>query len=315
MKEKAFAGMACAGLVAASLAVVARLQPHLAAEAHDAKEADDLYTLPPPAELRAATLGWNAAAVDLLWTTLLVEYGTHWSSHREFRDVPLYADAILALEPTFAPLYRYIDTLLAYRPLVGTEDDVRLARAYLERGTRERPDDEHVWAEYGQFTAFIAPSFLHDAAERAAWRTTGAEALGHAVELGADADDALAAASLLDSASARPQAIHFLERAYAIAPTGSEVSEALGARLAALQASAIRDAMDRAQAAFEARREREMPYEESALYRLLGPRVSVARCAGIERADDPACVRNWGAIGGGDGALSEDPRGPSAGSP
>jgi hypothetical protein len=303
-------------VLAAGGAAIARVQPRLAAAAHDAKEGDELYVLPPPAQLRTSTLGWEAATVDLLWATLLVEYGTHWASHREFVDVPRYADAILELEPTYAPLYRYIDTLLAYRPLQGTEDDVRLARAYLERGTRERPDDARLWAEYGQFMAFIAPSFLRDDADRVAFRMAGAEAIGHAVELGADADDALAAATLLDRAGVRSQAIGFLERAYALAPEGSDVHDAIGARLTALQASALRDATDAAQAAFEVRRKREMPYVTRARYRLLGPLVDPARCAGLAAAGEPGCARDWtAALTPATAEVSGGARESSAGSP
>ena len=105
-------------------------------------------------------LGWDAATVDVLWAKLLVEYGTHFSEHREFTEIPRYVDAILELEPNYEPLYKYVDTMLAYRPMQGTESDVRLARAYLERGTRELPQDPRMWLRYGQFIAFIAPSFL-----------------------------------------------------------------------------------------------------------------------------------------------------------
>jgi hypothetical protein len=192
-----------------------------------------------------------------------------------------------------------------------------MARAYLERGTRERPDDARVWVEYGQFLAFIAPSFLTDAAEIKAWRKQGAEALGHAVEIGADADDALAAAALLDTAGVRSQAIRFLEHAYAITPPDSEVHETVGQRLASLQASARRDAADAQQAAFEARRRREMPHVPRSLYRLLGPRADPSRCAGPSSPADAACARDWiGALEEpASSDVSDDELGSFAGSP
>jgi hypothetical protein len=274
---------------------VARTQPGLARTVHAIKERDDVYVLPPPAELHAWTLGWDAAAVDLLWAKLLVTYGIHWSEHREFRDVPRYADAILALEPSYAPLYKYIDTMLAYRPMQGTEDDVRLARAYLERGTRERPQDAALWMERGQFVAFIAPSFLHADADRDEWRKAGAEAIGHAVELGADADRALTAATLLTSAGATEEAVRYLERAYAFTehPSMSDVHEALGRRLAALEASAMVDAADATARAIGARWQREMPFVTRDRYLLLGPVVDAARCSGVAAAGDAECARDW----------------------
>ncbi|MBV9949143.1 MAG: hypothetical protein JOZ69_20005 [Myxococcales bacterium] len=281
-------------LVLAALGV-ARTQPALAAKVRTVKEKDEVYALPPPAELRAATLGWDAAAVDLLWAKLLVEYGIHWSEHREFRDVPRYVDAILAIEPTYAPVYRYVDTMLAYRPLQGTEDDVRRARGYLERGTRERPDDARVWMQYGQFIAFIAPSFLHDDAEREEWRKDGATAIGRAVELGADADGALTAASLLTRAGETRAAIRYLDRAYALTASSGdpELHERIGRQLALFEAREQRDAADAVQRAVDERWQRELPGVSRQTYLLLGPAADPARCAGLRGARDPACARDW----------------------
>ena len=186
---------------------VASLQPRLARTVHEVKERDDVVAFPPPAELHIAVLGWDAAVVDMLWAKLLVEYGMHFSEHRDFTEIPRYIDAILELEPTYAPLYKYVDTMLAYRPMQGTEQDVRLARGYLERGTRERPEDPNVWLTYGQFIAFIAPSFLTVDAEKDAWRKDGALAMAHAAELGADQDEAISAASMLTRAGATREAI------------------------------------------------------------------------------------------------------------
>jgi hypothetical protein len=274
---------------------VARLQPRLAATAHELKEAGDVYPLPPPSELHAATLGWDAAAVDLLWSNLLVDYGTHWTEHRDFLQTPKYADAILELEPTYAPLYRYIDTMLAYRPLQGTDDDVRKARAYLERGTRERPEDRDLWMQYGQFTAFIAPSFLHDPAEIARWREDGASAMGRAVELGGDAERALTAASMLTQAGATQAAIGYLEHAYAFTehPSMASVHEAIGRRLAALETNGMRQAADAEAREIDERWQSELPFLSRDQYLMLGPSVDPLRCAGLGAANDPACVRDW----------------------
>jgi hypothetical protein len=285
-----------AGLLLAAAALgVARTQPRLAQTVRAIKERDDVYLLPPPAELHAATLGWEAAAVDLLWAKLLAEYGTHWADHREFRDTPKYVDAILELEPDYAPIYKYVATMLAYRPLQGTEEDVRKARTYLERGTRERSRDARVWMEYGQFLAFIAPSFLREDADREAWRKDGATAIGRAVELGADAERALTAATLLTRAGATEEAIRYLQRAYAFTehPSMNEVHEAIGRRLGALQASAMRDAADAAARTINGRWQQELPYIARDQYLLLGPKVDVPRCSGRAATDDPACAHDW----------------------
>jgi hypothetical protein len=272
------------------------LQPRLARTAHELKESGDVYSLPPPAVLHAATLGWDAAVVDLLWSDLLIDFGTHWAEHREFLETPRFADAILEIEPTYAPIYRYIDSMLAYRPLQGTVNDVREARAYLERGTRERPQDQDLWMEYGQFIAFIAPSFLTDHDEIARWRKEGAEAMGHAVELGGQPDRALTAATMLSSAGASQAAVEYLERAYEFteAPSMTSVHEAIGRRLAALQAIGVRDAADATARAIDERWQAELPYVSRDRYLVLGPEVDAPRCAGLAGANDPACVRGFG---------------------
>jgi tetratricopeptide (TPR) repeat protein len=267
---------------------VGRLQPGLAKTVHSVQERDDVYVLPPPAQLRAATLGWQAAAVDLLWSDLLVQYGTHFGEHRDFTNIPKYVDAILELEPDYAPVYRYVSTMLAYRPMQGTEADVRQARAYLERGTRERPDDAKLWLEYGQFIAFIGPGFLKDEKEGEAWHRTGAEAIGRSVELGEDADRALSAASLLTRAGANDEAIRFLEHAYEMTQ-----SEEIGRKLAALQGKAFVEAADGAARKISERWRQEMPFAPRDRYLLLGPAADPSLCAGVTSATTARCARDW----------------------
>ncbi len=289
-------------LFALSAAGVALTQPRLARTAHEVKERDDVVALPSPVELHAAVLGWDAAAVDLLWSNLLVQYGMHSSEHRDFTEIPRYLDAILELEPDYAPVYAYVDTLLAYRPIQGTEDDARRARAYLEQGTRVRPEDPRVWTKYGQFLAFLAPSFLSRPEERAAWRKDGAEAIGHAVELGADADQALSAASMLSGSGATDQAIRYLEHAYSFTehPMMREMHERIRRKLDELQGYALREAADEAIRSVETRRQKEMPYLSRDLYLLLGPAADPARCAGVAASDEGErggdCARSWSTI-------------------
>jgi hypothetical protein len=296
-------------LMASGAAGVAAIQPRLARTVHMVKEDYDLVVFPPPAQLHAAVLGWDAAAVDLLWAKLLVEYGTHFSEHRDFLEIPRYIDAILELEPTYWPVYNYADTMLAYRPMQGTESDVRLARRYLERATRESPEDWRVWLKLGKFMAFVGPSFLTDRDELQAWRKDGALAIERAVELGADADETLAATSILGKAGATREAIRYLEKAYAFTrhPAMREIHEGIGKRLEALSSVAVRDAADTAEQAIEARWKRELPAVPLDQYLLLGPVVDVAHCAGTTAPDDKACARSWADVTGEPGSPEGSP--------
>ena len=289
------ATLVAAGLLVAGVAGVGSLQPGLAKTAHEVKEVGDVYPFPPPAQLHAATLGWDAAVVDMLWAKLLVEVGTHWSEHRDFVEVPAYADAILELDPRYRPLYKYIGTMLAYRPMQGTEDDIRKARAYLERGLKEWPDDSDLWMNYGSFIAFLAPSFLKDPEETKQWRADGAAAMGHAVELGGDADRALAAASILTKGGATKAAISYLERAYAFTehPSMAVLHEAIGKRLIELEAQGSLVDADRVAKAINARWQAELPFLSRDRYLLIGPVVDAPRCAGVAAASDAECAHDW----------------------
>ena len=187
--------------------------------------------------------------------------------------------------------------------------DVRLARTYLERGTRALPQDAQMWMRYGQFIAFVAPSFLKDPAETKEWRRDGAEALEHAVELGAEPDQALVATSMLTKAGATREVIAYLEKAYAFSehPAMREIHEAIGKRLEALSATTRRDAADAAERAIDARWARELPAVSRGDFVLLGPVADVARCAGTSAAGDVACARSWDEVTGEPGSPASSP--------
>ncbi len=285
-----------AGLVAALVVVsalgVARTQPRLARLAHDVKEKDEVYSLPPPAQLRVFVLGYDAAAVDLLWAKLLVEFGIHWHDKREFHADP-YIDAILYLEPTYDRIYRFADTLLCYHPLHGTEADARKTRAILERGTRERPWDFEVWQEYGQFSAFLGPGFLTsaDTAEKDRWRRDGALAMARAADLGAPSSGALIAATMLDRYGEHNAAVEALTRQYAADDDPDDRAE-IAAKLARLEATDLFTPERKAMETLESLRAdwRFLPTTD---FLLLGPFVEADRCVGPASVDDPVCDRDW----------------------
>lgn len=299
-----------AGLVGALLLVsalgVARTQPRLARTAHEVKEKDEVYALPPPAQLKAFVLGYNAAAVDLLWAKLLVEFGLHWHEKRDFHPDP-YIDAILYLEPTYDRIYRFADTLLCYHPLHANEADARKTRAILERGTRERPWDFEVWQEYGQFSAFLGPGFLPEgaAAERERWRRDGALAMMKAVDLGAPSSGALIAATMLDRSGERTAAIASLKRSYAYNEDPEERAE-IARKLARLQASEGFAAEEKAMATIEAIGKNDWPFLTKTQLLLLGPFPDPALCAGAASADNPGCARDWDTLVG-SGAAAPPP--------
>ena len=275
--------------VAAALGITL-VQPSLATSAHKGRQQDDVFLLPPPTQLRAMTLGYHAAATDLLWAKLILEYGLHWQEKRPFPDSIRYMDAIIAIEPDFPTLYDFLDTILVYPPPPGgTEADARNARRYLERGTLERPYDANVWLHYGQFIAFLAPSFLKDKEEIELWRLDGARALAHAVELGADAQRSLAASTILGKAGERKATIEHLQRAYALTDD-PEMREQFLMKLRVLQADAESEvSISLVDLEWKTR----FGFLSRSATLLLGPRRGATACAGPSSYQQRGCARDW----------------------
>lgn len=270
---------------------IALVQPGLATSVHSVKQRDDAFILPPPNQLRALTLGYRAAATDILWAKLILEYGVHWQEKRAFPDVPRYVDGILALEPDFPSVYDFVDTILLY-PMAGvsaTEADARVVRGYLERGTRERPYDAKLWVHYGQFVAFIGPMYLSDKAEGERWRHDGAMALAHAVEIGADAQRSLAASTLLGRAGDMQAQIDHLERSYAMTDDQA-MREQILRKLHALQADA---ASERSISFVDRELRGRYAFMPRGVGLLVGPWRSVISCAGPASYERPGCARDW----------------------
>ena len=278
--------------VGLSVAAIAQVQPALARTTHLVKERDDLYALPPPEELRALTLGYRSAVVDLLWTKMLVEYGTHHEEKRPFPDGAHYLDAMIALEPDFRSVYRYADTLLFYHP--GPEpdaSDVNLIRKYMNLAFENRPFDGDLYMQYGQFIAFTAPS-VEPAGERERMRAEGARLMTRGVELGAETDRILSVATMLDHSGARAAAIDGLRRSYAL--TDDPVTrEEIAARLASLEGTAQRDEAERAMKRVEGRWRQDFSFLSRGEYLLTGPVVDPLACVGPTRSTRPECALDW----------------------
>jgi len=289
MKRDAAFAIAMAALGAAGVALT---QPSLANGIHAAKEREDVYLFPPPAQLETATLGYRAATVDMIWVKLRVEYGMHFMEKRPFPDVVHYLDAILQLEPDFPPIFKYVDAMVCYHEPGGTEEDARTTRAYLERGIAARPNDHEVWLHYGQFLAFMAPSYLTSKEEIDRWRAEGAAALARAVELGDDPSRSLAAANLLNEQGARDAAVKALERAYALTDD-AQTREGIMAKLASLHADDVRERAKEDVGFIENKWKSRWPFVKRGTALMLGPAPDPLACAGPKGQRDPQCAMDW----------------------
>ncbi len=287
-------GWASALLVLAVLlcaSAIGIVQPRLANVQKHVKR-DDILVLPPPEQLRAMTFGYRTVGADLFWAKLLIEHGLHWDERRAFPDMPTYIDAILALDPDHPIIYDFVDTLLLFVPNGATEDDARLARSYLERGTKQRPSDPNIWLRYGEYVAFLGPSFIKDPAVADQWRKDGAFALAHAVELGADPDRALAATSMLSKAGERKATIRYLRRAYALTDN-PETRRQIRLKLEKLNATIESEDAEAAVEAVEYEWRFRYPFVSRSATLLLGPHRDPAACAGPSAEGQKGCPRDW----------------------
>jgi hypothetical protein len=278
--------------VAIAALAIGRVQPALAHTTHLVKESDDLYALPPPDELRALTLGYRSAAVDLLWAKMLIEYGSHHEEKRAFADVRNYLDAMIALEPDYRQPYRFADTLLFYKPGPAPDaKDIEAVRVYMNRAFQERPSDGDLFLQYGQFLAFTAVSVEPDS-QRDALQAEGAKLMAHGVELGAETSRILSVATMLDRNGARAAAIDGLRRSYALTDDPKTRAD-IAARLTSLEGTAARDEAERAMKRVETRWSDELNFLSRGEYLLTGPLIDPLACAGPGRDTQPACAFDW----------------------
>jgi hypothetical protein len=147
------------------------------------KEGGDVYTLAPPQQVVVTSLGYRAAAADLILAHALVSAGLHLQEKRLFEFAADYLDTVNALDPKFRDGYRFADAIITLQTVPVPVDKYYRARDILRRGTRELPYDQELWSAAGQFLAYLAPSVLKTEAEREAWRQEGARFLARACEL------------------------------------------------------------------------------------------------------------------------------------
>jgi len=174
-------------LVAAAIGLVGNVRASLAETHKRVKDTGNVYLLPPPSQVKALSLGYDAAVADMLWAHTLVAQGIHLQERRRFTNITRLYDAINELDPTWRTPYRLADALITLQSAAIGFEEVSATRRILERGIQNRPLDAELWLNLGQFVAFIAPSsYLDDHPELIpTWRDEGLRYLERAAELGA----------------------------------------------------------------------------------------------------------------------------------
>src|SRR6478735_9909947 len=140
------ANIVAVALIAIAALTVNRLRPPLNTAFLGSKTANDVYTLPPTAQLSAMSLGYRSALADLIFAHVLVSSGIHFQEKRGFEFVGKYIETINELDPKFEAPYRMADGLLTLQSKAVGPEAYRQARRILERGMREFPFNQALWA-------------------------------------------------------------------------------------------------------------------------------------------------------------------------
>jgi hypothetical protein len=278
--------LALAALLLAA-AALDRLREHAQDQFAKTQTYEDIYYLPPSDILLVASLGYREALADLLWMKGLVYYADELLHRGGVKNLYRYGDAVLALDPDYKRVYRWIANAAIYRTGEVTVADAYAAIRYLEVAARRFPDDGEVAWDLGANYAFeLAPMLEGDDKRREA-RRKGLEYLEAASLRNAGPPWlALQTASELTALGRTEQAIRHLQDVYAVT-TDASIKARIEQQLAGLRSQAYTEALRRSSDELEAQRKRDFPYMDPTLYLLVGPRPPFGGDAWLAGGFDP----------------------------
>jgi tetratricopeptide (TPR) repeat protein len=284
-------------LAFAALAMLAffadRMRTRVTGRVAHAKEAEDVYPLPAPEQLKVACIGYDDAIASILWASLLYQYGDHVGKNRAFPYASAYARTIVHLDPNLKQVYRFLGTFVTMQSTSPELREIVAVREILEQGLETYPSDPDVWGAYASFMMFEATPTLPDD-QKKRWRVVGAGAAQRAVELGYKIDTlGYTGALFLERNGYRDLAIAQLRRSYSIAPDEATRTKILR-KLERLQAANVAEALSREYETFRGRWAQEGAFVTESTFTLIGPARDVAACAG-RVGIDPACAFGFGA--------------------
>jgi len=247
---------------------------------------EDRYYLPPPAWLRAFSMGYNEAVADIVWVTTIVYFGARAEfSKRRSGDPGIregaasaqftvnYLAVVTSLDPRFRKAYSDGARLTLYHKGRITRRTVEMAIELLERGLAQYPNDGEIAFTLGFLYVYELDPFLEP----------GSAALAEAREKGVDFIRAAATmpgappyVSIMSSSLMRREGLDDLIiehlRALLVQETDPEIRRTLEAQLRdELGAAAERDIAVTSR--LERRWRSEMPFVPFDMFLLLQPGV------------------------------------------
>lgn len=284
------------GVMLLAALAIARLRAPLTTHFAGTQAKNDVYALPSPSQVVAMSLGYRSALADLIFAHTLVESGLHFQERRPFEFAGRYLETVIELDPKFDAPYRMADGLLTLQAKGASQDVYRQTRRILERGLKELPFDQRLWASTGQFLAYLGPAVFDDLQEQDEWRLAGGRAMARACELVGShdrvPDQCIAAAGILRSSGAATANRELIERMLN-ASDDPRVRSVLGAYLAKAAGSELHEQgltrRERLQAAWAL----DLPFASRGAVLIIGPHWDTASCAG-QGSDCTTSWRAWG---------------------
>jgi hypothetical protein len=244
---------------------------------------EDIYYLPPPDWLQVMSLGYRRALADLIWLRALIYFGDEFENRGAVRHVFNYGESMLALDPDFRRVYRWVGVAGVYTPTGSPPEFIARAVDVLKRGVERFPDDGQLAWDAGATIVYeLLPTLPKDEPSRPRLEAEGHDYMLAAARLGAGPPWlVLTNATSLRKLGETDRELRHLEEMYAIV-RDPRVKAQIEIRLSQLRSEAYAEAFRRANEEFEQRRREEFPYLPPALYFLVADPIGAMQ--GLDEA-------------------------------
>lgn len=228
---------------------------------------EDIYYLPPPDWLQVMSLGYQRALADLIWLRALIYFGDEFENKGAVKHVFNYGESMLALDPDFRRVYRWVGVAAVYTPTGSPTEFIERAIDVLRRGIERFPNDGQLAWDAGATIAYeLLPNLPKDDPTRERLKAEANEHMMAAARLGAGPDWlVITNATALRKLGEKERELRHLEEMYALV-RDPEVQAEIEVRLSQLRDEAYAEAFRRANEEFEERRKEEFPYVPPTLY-------------------------------------------------